>query len=265
MNEIIHTLLSLYDDESFLQSEIISWASPILSFGDISNSRIATIGLNPSNREFVDEKGNELLGVNKRFETLNSLKITKWNKIRETHLLKIEESFNNYFFNNPYDTWFKKLDFLISGSGYSYYFPFGNACHLDLIPFATITKWGELDNWHKRWLSEISMDALGLILNRSRIELVVLNGQSVVDGLINISDASLQKRHLPSISLNRAEGKNISGYGYVGIVNKIGNVALSRTIKVIGYNHNIQSSYGVSKDVHLALRKWVTQKTNALL
>ena len=265
MNEVITTLLKLYNNEAFLQSDVISWASPVPFFGDISKSRIATLGLNPSNREFVDKNGDELCGINKRFETLNSLKIKHWRGAQNLHLLKIEESCNWYFLNNPYDSWFKKLDYLISGTGHSYYFPYGNACHLDLIPFATTAKWGNLQAQHKKLLQQISMDALGLMLNISEIELLVLNGQSVVDGLAKISNVSLQKKLLPRICLNRNHGKQIEGYGYIGSVSHIGAIRLARPVKILGYNHNIQSSFGISKNIQVALRDWITQKTKTIL
>lgn len=61
-------------DNPYLQTlSVIPWAAPIISFGDLSKSKIATLGLNPSNREFVDSSGNELLGFNRRFHTLQSL------------------------------------------------------------------------------------------------------------------------------------------------------------------------------------------------
>jgi hypothetical protein len=48
--------------DSNMDSNVIPWACPIPSFGDLTRARVATLGLNPSNREFVDERGNELDG-----------------------------------------------------------------------------------------------------------------------------------------------------------------------------------------------------------
>ena len=42
--------------DSNVDSNVIPWACPIPSFGDFTRARVATLGLNPSNREFVDEK-----------------------------------------------------------------------------------------------------------------------------------------------------------------------------------------------------------------
>ncbi len=46
---------------------------PVLAFGDLFKAGIATVGLNPSRREFLDNHGRELDGPKRRFETLGSL------------------------------------------------------------------------------------------------------------------------------------------------------------------------------------------------
>ncbi|ECV5244931.1 thymidylate synthase, partial [Salmonella enterica subsp. enterica] len=142
----IKTLIEYLDDENLRQSGIISYASPIPAFGSLSRAKIATLGLNPSNNEFLDLNGKELDGQQRRFHTLNSLSLNKWSNIDNKSLNLIAESCNDYFKNNPYDRWFKPLDNLISGSGFSYYGDKSNSCHLDLVPFATHKKWSYLSN-----------------------------------------------------------------------------------------------------------------------
>ena len=78
MNAEIINLVSRLADDRIINSSVISWGSPVPSFGDLSNASIATIGLNPSNLEFVDEKGKELDGSRRRFHTLNSLGSTRY-------------------------------------------------------------------------------------------------------------------------------------------------------------------------------------------
>ncbi|HCI3116061.1 TPA: hypothetical protein NOV40_004615, partial [Salmonella enterica] len=68
----IKTLIEYLDDENLRQSGIISYASPIPAFGSLSRAKIATLGLNPSNNEFLDLNGKELDGQQRRFHTLNS-------------------------------------------------------------------------------------------------------------------------------------------------------------------------------------------------
>src|SRR5205809_4127565 len=126
------TLLDRLDSPAVSGTDVITWGCPVPSFGDLSNSEVATVGLNPSNREFVDESGGELEGSLRRFHTLNSLGISSWSHADARHLRLILESCRMYFFDNPYDRWFKRLDHVVSGTKASFYSPSCGACHLDL-------------------------------------------------------------------------------------------------------------------------------------
>ncbi|MEM7761397.1 MAG: hypothetical protein AAF298_25190 [Cyanobacteria bacterium P01_A01_bin.40] len=48
---------------------------PVISFGDASQAKVATISINPSDKEFLNNKKQELLNTERRFETLTSLNI----------------------------------------------------------------------------------------------------------------------------------------------------------------------------------------------
>lgn len=50
----VGALLSLLNEGSPIALGAIPWASPVVSFGNPAISRVATLGLNPSNLEFVD-------------------------------------------------------------------------------------------------------------------------------------------------------------------------------------------------------------------
>src|SRR5262249_7318415 len=148
-------------------------------FGDLATARVATLGINPSNREFVDEWGRELQGDQRRFHTLRSLQLASWADADADHLRRIVDSCRDYFVHNPYDRWFKRLDFVISGTGTSFYDPERPACHLDVIPFATSRKWTALTRRQRLNLLELSRDTLGLLLRHASLRVLILNGQSV--------------------------------------------------------------------------------------
>ncbi len=57
-------------------------------------------------------------------------------------------------------------------------------------------------------------------------------------------------------SLPRKAG-DISGYSFRGYVSKIHDVNPGRKIMILGYNHNIQSSFGVTNIVQNAICEWV--------
>ena len=47
------------------------------------------------------------------------------------------------------------------------------------------------------------------------------------------------------------------GYAYEGIVDELFDVQFGRSVKVLGFNHNIQSSFGVTNEVQYSIRQWV--------
>jgi hypothetical protein len=209
MEKTLATLLGHLEDTAIAASSVIPWSCPVPSFGDLACSKVATLGLNPSNREFVDEEGKELDGPQRRFHTLKSLGLTRWSDAEARHLGLISDSCRTYFRRNPYDKWFGKLNRIISGTKASYYGPGSEArhptlfldpaaptekaCHLDLIPYATACKWAELNNSQRSSLLMAAGDTLGLLLRESPIRLIVLNGQAVVEEFQDMAGMRLDK------------------------------------------------------------------------
>jgi len=253
------TLINRLDDSIAGRMSVIRWGCPVLSFGDLSTSRVATMGLNPSNREFVDECGNELEGGARRFHTLNSLGISSWADADARHLRLILQSCSEYFLGNPYDTWFKKLDRVVQGTDASFYDPSRTACHLDLIPYATSRKWTELTVAQRSALLEMAADTLGLLLRDSPVRVLILNGQTVVDEFQEIAGISLDKQLMSDWTLPRSFGRDVSGYAYSGWVNTLSGIPLMHDVLVLGYNHNLQSSFGVTNGAIQAIRDWISR------
>jgi hypothetical protein len=260
MKNQLRYLIKQMNEDRLLSSDIINWAAPVISFGNVENSKIATLGINPSNREFVDLNNVELNDNERRFYTLNSLNLKNWSSIQDNQLEKIISSCNDYFVSNPYDGWFKQLDFIISGSSMSYYFPSREACHLDLVPYATHSKWSNLSSNQKAILLDESIDILGEILKASSIKVIILNGKTVVDNLQKISKTNLEIEHIKDWTLPRNNTENVKGFSYSGYISKIGNINLNKKIKILGFNHNIQSSFGVTTEVKKSIRDWITKK-----
>ena len=265
MRAPLANLISRLDDPALSEANVISWGSPIPSFGDLSRSKVATLGLNPSNREFVDAEGNELDGGARRFHTLRSLGIEKWTEATYGQHQLILETCCHYFSRNPYDGWFKSLDRIISGTTFSYYDDTSHACHLDLIPYATACKWTELNATQRSALLTLVGDTLGILLKKSCISILVLNGKSVVENLENMTNTSFNAIEMPDWVLPRRDGIGVMGVAYTGTVNEIGGIKLGREIHVLGYNHNIQSSFGVTTRVKEAIRDWITESAYEIL
>ena len=265
MQALLRTLLRCFEDPAMIHTKIIPWSCPVPSFGDYSDAIVATIGLNPSKREFVDPLGIELVGSSRRLQTLTSLGITRWGNAKARHVDSIIESCRAYFCRNPYDRWFRVLDELVSGTGASYYSPSSSLCHLDLIPFATAVRWTELSTKQRTMLLALAGDTLGLILRDSSIRLIVLNGMTVVSSLQQISDATLTRTPMREWTLPRRCGRGVVGYAFRGTMTRIGGVDLQRSICVLGLNHNIQSSFGVTRRVKAAIGRWIENMTTTVI
>jgi hypothetical protein len=256
-------LVKLLGDRALHTAGVIPWSSPIPSFGDLGQAKVATLGLNPSNREFVDARGDELDGPNRRFHTLKSLSLPSWAKAKDRHLELMAESCRTYFNANPYDGWFKRLDEIIVGTKCSYYERQGHlACHLDLIPFATAEKWMALSNAQRVALLSYAGDTLGQLVRDSSVNVLILNGASVVAGFERAAGISLRPKVMPSWALPRKATPHVPGIGYRGKVHRMGRVSLRREVLVLGFNHNIQSSFGVTKVVKSEIAKWIEKQVS---
>ncbi len=258
MQQALQTLIERLDSKDLHATNVIPWGAPVPVFGDLSRSNIATLGLNPSNREFMDIQGEELDGHHRRFHTLKSLGLRRWSNAKARHLQLISDSCYEYFHHNPYDGWFKDLDLIISGTDACYYGDFKYACHLDLIPYATACKWTELTSQQRALLMELSGDTLGLLLKDSGIRLLILNGKTVILNLERITGVKFEELVMPEWMLPRKSGQGVIGIAYRGVIRQVAGVQLDRGVMVLGYNHNIQSSFGVTNRVKNAIRSWVS-------
>lgn len=257
MNDLLQRLLRRLADSALGSSAIIPWGSPIPVFGNLYTAKIATLGINPSNREFVDGAGNELEGKSRRFQTLRSLDIAQWSDATDSHIDLISTSCLNYFSQNPYDRWFKRLDTIISGTATSYYHPLSHACHYDLVPYATESKWSKVDATERKSLLSIGADTLGEALNLSEVRLLILNGKTVVHAFQRAVGFDLPSTVMREWSLPRRSGDSVVGIAYSGMVSKVGKIRLTKRLRVVGFNHNIQSSYGVPNSVCSAIAHWI--------
>jgi hypothetical protein len=219
-------------------------------FGTLASARIATVGLNPSNREFVDGEGRELADAQRRLPTLRTLGLRTWSEASSAQVREVFQACSDYFSGNPYDRWFRRLDAVIAATRASYYD--ATACHIDLVPYATLEKWGLLTASERDVLLAASQSAFAQYLRASPVELLVLNGKSVVDAFEALSGTPLDKSEMSDWGLPRGETV-VRGMQASGAVESIGGVNLERVVTVVGFNHNIQSSYGVTAAVVRAI------------
>lgn len=257
MNRALSALIRSLSEVKFSNAGVIPWSCPVPSFGDLLKAKVATLGLNPSNREFVDRSGSELVGQARRFHTLRSLGLACWSDAKREHAELIWDSCRTYFSRNPYDAWFKQLDYLIGETRASYYGTSEGACHLDLVPYATTCKWTGLSPRQRTFLFSAARNTLGLLLRDSPIRLLVLNGRSVVVNFERFASVKLERQTMKEWELRRSSHPNVAGVAYKGTISHFSSVPLRRSLSVIGFNHNIQSSFGVTREVRASIRSWI--------
>lgn len=165
----LNCLLNEYIDD-FLNKKSLSFvvkeSIPIVWFGDIdsymkSNTRVLTIGLNPSKEEFPEH--------NPRFDI--TLKIPM-----------LYATLNEYFKRNPYTRWFLQYNELLSAFDCSFGGSFGNksntALHIDIYSaIATDPTWGGLSESEKIALTNSDLFDKLLTLLAPDIILVSVNKQ----------------------------------------------------------------------------------------
>jgi hypothetical protein len=64
---------------------------------------------------------------------------------------------------------------------------------------------------------------------------------------------------MPQWALPRRQQADVAGIAYKGIVREVSGISLGRELLVLGFNHNIQSSFGVTTEVRDAIRRWITR------
>jgi hypothetical protein len=249
LKNVIKEALALTSASHLADCKVIPWASPIVFFGNLKNARLATVGINPSNREFVDVAGCELIGPERRFPTLSSCGLESWSRATDDVVDAIFEHCTNYFSHRPYELWFNKLEAVISQTGHSYYSSMRQACHLDIVPFATCDKWAALTQKQRAALIRESNGLLISALASSEIDLLVLNGKAVVDCFSQAFNLTLEQHEASELNLNRRASRDVTGTIYRGSLTVQQELGTRRIVRVVGFNHNIQSSFGVTREV----------------
>ncbi|MBS2940324.1 hypothetical protein KDN32_21520 [Nocardioides sp. J2M5] len=242
-------------DSQVAPNDVLGWACPVPFFGEIALAKVATVGINPSNREFVDKAGTELAEPARRLPTLSSLGRASWDDATGDDIRSIALGCRRYFQGNPYRQWFDVLDRMLCAGGASYYD--STACHVDLVAYATSTKWGILPGAVRDDLMRRGRSTIAELIRDSAVDVLVLNGRAVVSEFVQFADASLVAREVDSWTLPRSSGTGVGGIAYEGVIDAIGEVAMDRSIRVIGYNHNLQSSFGVTTEVMQRIGEWV--------
>jgi hypothetical protein len=91
---------------------------------------------------------------------------------------------------------------------------------------------------------------------------LILNGRSVVEQFQDIADICLERQEVPAWSLPRQSIPDVPGVAYTGVIDSLSGIGLGRNVLVLGYNHNLQSSFGVTTEVIHAIREWIARASS---
>ena len=167
-------------------SYVVNPSLPILFFGDIrsyfkQDFKIVTAALNPSDKEFLNEKGEYSYH---RFQ--------KYSR----NILTLEKSLSDYFDINPYTKWFGKkedastgLKAVLNGMEYCFYKRNGyrTALHTDFCsPLATNPTWSGLENSEKDLLFNEGYRLWSNLIKELRPDLIIM---SLKKSYLNLLDA----------------------------------------------------------------------------
>lgn len=215
---------------------VIEWASPVPYFGQAERARIASVGLNPSGREFCDRSGAPLRERDRRLETLDSLGLSDWSDASSAECSAVAEACSDYFDANPYG-WFDPLEVILNRAGQGTLRD-GGACHIDLAPWATQRAWSRLTGAERDALMECGRATLASLLSSARFEVLLLNGVGVVKGLERATGVELSAEYAPEWDDSSGRGRRWSA-----VLNSLGRVDLARPVTILGWNWNLQSSH----------------------
>jgi hypothetical protein len=167
----------------------VDGALPVLFFGDLFQARVATIGINPSKREYLDTEGYELTGSERRFETLTSLGARDRASLTDEQCERAVDTMRNYFQPaKPVYRWFRSLDRVMQAMGYSY--RRREVCHLDLVQEATDPTWSGLPWEEQSALASADRALLRWEIENSSLQAVICNGRSVLDAVCDLLGAT---------------------------------------------------------------------------
>lgn len=215
---------------------VVKDSIPIVWFGDInmylsSPKKILTVGLNPSEQEFMKKDSfGEMVTLSKyeqRFEQIDLSQGTN-----ETNVAELKNTLNNYFEVNPYK-WFNKYNKLIEVFDCSYGGKYGSltntAIHIDIYSaIATTPTWGKLDERQRNQI--INFNLFNELLERLNPDLILVSVNretfdNVFDGYRTLSDNKFTGNN--SIKVVEYDGRivvngtNMQGTPFGGIKEEI--------------------------------------------
>lgn len=151
---------------------------PVLFFGDLLTAEVATVGLNPSDREYLDSQGRMLTGTRQRFATLETVGAMNRAGLTDDACEEAVEWMRAYYgAGNPVYGWFTALERVAQGFGVS--LRDGSCVHLDLVQDATRPTWSGLQESERAALLAQDLPFLEWEIRAYPLRAVICTGKTV--------------------------------------------------------------------------------------
>ncbi len=150
--------------------KIVPGSVPIVFFGNIEKAEIATLGLNPSNIEFVHNG-------KRRLVDRKVLNVSDNQTLTPEQAEQVYDSLLKYFKINPYKKWFDPMNNLFKYKGFEYYND--KIVHLDISPWATSKKWSDLNKYEKKLIIDTSI--IKCVIKKQKIKKLFINGKTAFE------------------------------------------------------------------------------------
>lgn len=222
----------------------------VLFFGDLLTAEIATVSLNPSRREYTNNRGEELEGAERRFETLNSLQASARASMSDEQCDRAIATMRGYFDpDKPAYSWFASLSRVVQGMGYDY--QRREVAHLDLVQEATDPTWSKLLSEKPsegRSLLESDAPFLQWQIERFPLKALFCNGRTAFDQVVNLTHSHVV------VSETRARLRWTIAVGSIS----------ERRIAVVGWNIPLARPTGLTAQDHVAMGQLFKHHLEAL-
>jgi hypothetical protein len=151
----------------------------VLFFGDLFKADVASVGLNPSDQEYLARSGALLTGSGQRFATIHSLQAENRSSLSDDQCAEAVRWMRNYYRPGKpvYSSWFSSLGRVIEGFGAS--FRDGTSAHLDLVQESTCPIWSKLNGVERDELLRQDLPFVAWEIRAFPLRAVLCNGKRV--------------------------------------------------------------------------------------
>jgi hypothetical protein len=152
---------------------------PVLFFGDLFRADIASVGLNPSDQEYLTKAGVLLAGPSQRFATIHSLRADNRSSLSDEQCAEAVQWMRKYYDPGKpvFSAWFNSVARVVEGFGAS--FRAGSSAHLDIVQESTRPVWSELDGVEREKLLKQDLPFLEWEIRAFPLRAVICNGKTV--------------------------------------------------------------------------------------